>query len=268
MKGIVLLPEAWGVSRFDMHAELFDPRDGGDRSVDLPGNRILRLDDPRDAWQFSFPAVRPGIYAVTIDPLGWITDVDARGDGIEDAQLQVPPPARVSVRFTQEDSHIPADVQLIQWRYDPIHALSMKVNSLRPTSGTGWFEFVVPSGYIEISVEDDRFAPLVRSELASPRMKEIELPVVRACGFVLRIRNAGVQLPTSPEDVVVSGIDNPNMRTRVRAENLDQRFTVGGPGRYRIGLRPRKEYFPVRSQEIEIPPRRYVDVNFDLECAN
>jgi hypothetical protein len=267
MKGIVLLPDEWGLSQFDMHAVLFDPRDGGDRSADLPGDRIVKLDEPRDAWEFSFPPVRPGIYFVTIDPPGWTGDVDARLDGVEDARLEVPRPARVSVQLTQAGTHVPASVGSIHWRNSSSFTISQRLNTQEPTAGTGWFEFVVPSGRVEFSVEDEKYASLKIEAVAYPKLNKFEFSIERACGFVLRARNAGVQLSVDPKLVVAAGLDNAGGWTRVRAEGLDQRFTVTGPGRYRIGMRPQKGYTHVKPKEIVIPPVSYVDVDLDLECA-
>jgi hypothetical protein len=268
LQGIVVLPEEWGVSRFEMRAEPFQPKDGGDGSAFIPWNRVIQLGEPPDAWRFCFPEIHPGAHVVTVDPPGWRTVVSVGADGLEDERLEVPSPGHVSVRLTLEGSQAPADVDSILWDQFVDAGLAKKWSTVKPTSGTGAFEFVVPAGWITISVDDDRYCCFSRSMVVQPKSSAFEFSIAKASGFVLRAREAGLQVPVDPLDVTAARLDGWGKWERVRAEGLDQRFTVTSPGRYRVRIRSPEGNGNFECREIVIAPGRYAEVEFDLECRN
>jgi hypothetical protein len=266
LEGVVVIPEEWGISSFQLGAQLVTPNRGPERYVSLKSEQMRRQPGIPGTWAFSFPAVRPGLIELRIHPPDWAVTLQLGYQGRRDARVEVPRPGHVVLRLVDRDSGEDAlidEIALEVEQYRDEHSISAR--RLKSQTSHGRFEFVAPSGYLGLSTRDDGYG-YIREQIAiEPGPNEITLEVARPCGFYLHVREGGATKSFRAVDVEARRVDGAGAWTHSEDYLVGKRFTVPGPGRYRLAIDDFDGCLSVPPREIQVQPGQFVEVAIDLQ---
>jgi hypothetical protein len=176
--------------------------------------------------------------------------------------IEVPPPAVAAVRVLDEIGAELRDVDEICWYGD----VGGTVRHVTRDPRTQRFEIVAPHGLLTIESCDWDLVGQLTPELL-PGRQELDLVLLRACGFVLRFRDGtGFVSWGSAVDPSVVRLDGEGGAHgwSTSSGNTGRQHRVSAPGLYRLTFPALEGYEPVPPVELMIEAGEFVPYTVDL----
>ena len=252
LKGTMVLPTAWGLSKPVININALDPSPDGSS----PGGIYTpqATEDPT-LWTFESEAVPPGRYTLSLQRARMdFSSLHAETFTISELgntriEFAVPTPITVQVSVIEEGSGQPVPGAHVSWLSDSASAstLTLRVyQSTEQNKETGLFELMAPKGSIQLSVGAAGFTSASTKLEVRPGSNRATVALRRACFLELGFKEAGVLVPKPQggrriQFLGESGQEgNPSERSGIPAQ-----FSFREPGNYRVTIPDLPGYAPI-----------------------
>ncbi|MCP3920820.1 MAG: hypothetical protein GY711_35280 [bacterium] len=270
MSGRVTLPTAWKLDSFGVHFNLIgEPSVDGSPQRYLPSSAMEQVDIERGEYAFRMAELQCGRWELRFNPLGTSVAVTLPPEGLHGVELIVPPPAEVTVRVTEAGTGTPiADVD-VHYMPDRTGLTSGGVLNGAGARGDGTFHFRTPAGRVDVWVISDTWRFRREGFDVPPGTSEVTIETERACGVVLKVRDAGTLLRVDAfAPRILGGGANAGEQGALIDEDgpgLELRYVVPAPGAWRVELTSPAGYAPVEPVELEVGPGEFLERLIDVE---
>lgn len=237
LSGLVIVPEAWGITSFYLAFELLDtPLDGSDgRNVVYMGD--LELVEPGTyAWDLG--QVQVGTHKLTFSAAEYSILVELGPVGRYDVVLEIPPPVDVAVFIRDEVTGESADVQYLLWNCKrPAGVSGGGMERAVRALDSDWFRLRVPDNTeVEVSIMNQEYLDIRESFLAEEGL-EVILETRKAGSVLVELRDGSVPIPWPQDDYGdVEHLDGEGQMGVSGRSGTGLWFTVSGPGLYRVQI--------------------------------
>lgn len=263
LSGIVIVPPEWEEDRFMVVAQLRDlPLMEGEGVRRIRHEDLGALDE-EGVFSWDAGLMQPGSYELCAYPFPYSTVVEVGENGLTDALIRVPPPAKVVVRVMEE-----ARLELprsLTW-----HVLDGRngnlVYSARRKRGGDTYDFVAPAGStISIELGRDYRNPPARLDVA-PGLNEVDIVADRACGISIKLRDGDTTLPIPDNlSVTLKAVRGTGHYMGWTESFSERAYKVSAPGVYEVSLSGIDGYLPVPSREVEVKSGEFAEYVITLD---
>ncbi len=268
LEGQLMVPAEWGFESMTLNVKLL--------GNPLPGNRdeiyIRKRDlDPvpgrEGLYNWSAGSVQPGRYTLILNPPEYGVTVLVGEAGLKDAYIEVPLPARVSVRVIDAFDRTDVALDEISWHPKrPPGVTGGGLESAAKNTQSNRFEFLAPQGEIEIAIWSDKHTSRHRSFTVLPGFNEFEIELELACGFVLLVKDGEIDMPLNSDWYVkATEVDGKGSTRSYSYGEGGVRIGVSNPGTYRFEFPTPEEFKPLPVQEVVVEPGKFVERVIRLE---
>jgi len=235
--GTIVIPDAWGDVNPDMSVFCQDGPTARHTSLERHGSR----------W--SAGRVPPDRYHVRVKPFGMQVAFDVGAGGLEDARIEIPPPADVIVRVRDaEDRPVPGAE--LDWYVPPGHTYM----TVRPNPEDGLFRFRAPQGRLVLEPEAIGFDSGARLVRVRPGRNKIRLRIRRLTTVRVRFRRDGEVKERPPGVFVrVEPVGHEGKYLGVNTTSTDRTITMSTPGRYRVTFDVPDGFRAIPPKELDLP---------------
>jgi len=235
--GTIAVPDAWGDVNPDMSVFCQDGPTARHTSLERHGSR----------W--SAGRVPPDRYHVRVKPFGMQVAFDVGAGGLEDARIEIPPPADVIVRVRDaEDRPVPGAE--LDWYVPPGHTYM----TVRPNPEDGLFRFRAPQGRLVLEPEAIGFDSGARLVRVRPGRNEFRLRIRRLTTVRVRFRRDGEVKERPPGVFVrVEPVGHEGEYLGVNTTSTDRTITMSTPGRYRVTFDVPDGFRAIPPKELDLP---------------
>lgn len=266
--GLLIVPREWGP---------MEPRVGlaylGTEPSELDQRRSVRAtalaDDRGGARVFSWSMthVQVGRHELGLADPPYAIELDVPPGGRSDCELRLPPPCELVVRVIDDATREDVDVHELRWQSarDFRQGAGVLAEAERDARNRR-YTIRAPCGPIDLQLFDDVFQlPPTRIDL-STGVRETTLSLMRACGFVLRVRDGDVVVPLPMEWHAMPQLaTGAKVRGFINIDEDERRFQLTEPGTYTLELPKIAGYVQPPKLTIVVPPHEFVTHTVQLE---
>ena len=212
--------------------------------------------------------MQPGSYRLTAVPLPHAMVVEVGAEGLVDARIEVPPPAKVVVRiFGESGDDEPTDS--ILWERPPLRMWGAWTNSVYTVfrnAESDAFEFLAPLGRIWIQLDSDAHVTRTKRVDVIPGVNEVEISSGRGCGITVKLKDGETILPFDDDySVTLDALDGNGWSTGWRSSFGKRSYVLSAPGFYRVSVSDIEGYLPIPSREVRVEAGKLAECVFTLE---
>jgi hypothetical protein len=206
------------------------------------------------AWHFELPKVQPGTYDLTVGFHGYHRVVKVAPGRDADVRIDLPQPARVTVRVIDTSTGKPAPLDSISFRpMDGKGRFGGDTIHIDRGKGKDAFEFNAAPGWIQIWVFEEGWGFAVRPLEIAPGKNEHTIRISPALAFEIVLLEGDTPVPWPTEkSPKITAVGGEGRSTGATWGDDGTRFFVDRPGVYRAEIPDLEGYLPVPAQEIRV----------------
>lgn len=260
LAGIVVVPSAWELDGFTLHAKLLDtPLQPELERHDQRSGAMQRA--ATDSWSFAFPAVQPGRYELTVAEAAFSVGLDVPAGGVTDVLFAVPPPTHVAVRAVEAESGREAELLTLHWyAVRPDGVTGGVLESVQRDPESRLFEFRAPQTPIVLHCWEQAYCFVNETVELHAGRNEITLEFSPSCGIVLSFHDGENQLPWEGDWMVYpQGVEEDGAATGWSQDGRTLRIMLSKPGLYRFDVPEVPGYEPLPPQEVWVAAGEFVE---------
>lgn len=257
LKGILVVPEAWGFDHFHLAVELLDaPLEGNPDRQTFSQDDLEPLAGWEDAFSWDAGLVQAGRYELNVDPPEYSISVEVPPEGLTDVRIEVPPPEEVIVRIIDASTGEDAAIDSLHWHPKrPEWVSGGGVKTVDKDPKTGRFAFQAPRGEICVSAWKEAYSNLHAILTIRPGDNIHTLEVQPACGILLTLKDGGTTIPWSTDwDVTAMEVGGEGTTVAWSYKPPNLFLKLSKPGLYRFTVPQIDGYLPLPEQEVPVAP--------------
>lgn len=257
LKGILVVPQAWGFDHFHLAIELLDtPLEGNPDKQTFSRDDLEPLADWEDAFSWDAGLVQAGRYELNVDPPEYSISIKVPPEGLTDVRIEVPPPEEVIVRIIDASTGENAAIDRLNWHPKrPEWVSGGGVNSVEKDPQTGCFVFQAPRGEIWVSAWKEAYSSLHATLTIRPGENIHTLEVKPACGILLTLKDGGTTIPWNSDwDVTAMEVGGEGTTVAWSYQPPNLFLKLSNPGLYRFTVPQIDGYLPLPEQEVLVAP--------------
>lgn len=275
LAGTLVIPTEWNSANCQVRARLMKvSEDGVQHSMGGMAD-LIEHSQINDTYSWSLGSLEVGRYEISsIDPAGSVF-VELTSEGLTNVQINIPPPAEVTVFVIDAHDNEPAALDMIQWV--PLSAPGRKEGDTRAFQGGAMiqrvggarsFDFRCPIGPVEITSPAlaNGYEPGVTIATILAGRNTITMVVAKGTGVALRLMDGDTAfIPNQPPRFELREQDGNGHATVWQRSYGVTRALVSNPGRYRVTLKEPIPGYVMRDELlVEVAPRTMTDVVIPL----
>jgi len=190
----------------------------------------------------------PGPYQLQLGAYGFRAPVDHRAPGTTGYDIEIPPPAEISVRVVHGEHERAVPGARLYWQSDPAQRRGVRVPA---GDNLGELTFTAPAGRLILTVEAPatRFASQRQELTARPGPNHLLISLRPRCGLDLRLLDGEVEIPWDETRYSLRLIGPDTGQTHQATPPL---VSLPGPGQYEVHFGSFAGYRPVAPQRIVV----------------
>ena len=266
--GLVLIAEAWRVSSANISLNLLDtPLGGGEDTLFFRADAAPSPRDGFEAFRWSREGLQVGRYELALHEPPYSVVVELPLGGSDQLDLEVPPPAELSVHVVDDLTGQPVETEELHWnprRPEGVTGGGLETARRHPR-GPGYL-IRAPAAEIELMLWAMEYQPYSATIDLSSGLREHTIRLQRGCGLVLRLADG--ETPVAfPEgwDGQPKALGGAGHTTLISFGDFERKFTLSEPGTYAIELPAIPGYLQPPVQQLEIVAGQFLQHAVALE---
>jgi hypothetical protein len=269
--GTVFVPEAWKSHAVTIQLQLLDPP-LGDSLVEqnVEAQTVPSVRAGFDAFRWEREGLQAGRYflATLEPPIGVVVELPPRGR--DDLDLEVPPPAELTLHVVDEITGQPVEVDELNWIAKPPEGvLGVEFERARFDAQARVYRIRAPATRIELMAWAWQYQPYDEEIDLRAAAGEHTMRLKRGCGLTLRLVDGEtpVLFPKgwADEPVAVVGTGH---TTLMQFGDFERKYMVTDPGTYSLQLPAIPGFVQPPVLEVDIRPDEFAERVISLERAH
>ncbi len=260
--GTVFVPQAWKLREVKVHLQLLDPPLGGSLvEQDVEAESVQSARAGFDAFHWEREGLQAGRYflATRKPTIGVVVELPPRGR--DDLDLEVPPPAELTVHVVDEISGQPVELDELNWIAKPPEGvLDVEFERAFWDEQARVYRIRAPAAAIDLMAWAWQYQPYdeVLELRAAPSEHTVRMK--RGCGLTLRLVDGEtpVQFPKgwADEPTAVVGTGHTAL---MQFGDFERKYMVTEPGTYKLELPAISGFVQPPVLEVDIRPGEFTE---------